>query len=211
MKKRTARSGFKHMRDQELLTFGYTVHAAMDGNAYFATPEPDLPTLVAAVDDFREKMEVANRKGSPLDISLKNDSREILTELLRRLAFYVNTTADGSLSIVLSSGFRLVALPTKAAPPAVPTRIRLDDFRQKGQVRLDFDAVPEAWLYEYQYTDQLDTSGQIVWPAEAYETPRSTTNILAPLLKGVEYYVRVRAKNGVGVSDWTTPESILAR
>jgi len=199
------------MRDQELLTFGYTVHAAMDGNANFATPEPDLPTLLAAADDFREKMEVANRKGSPLDISLKNDSREVLMELLRRLAFYVNTTADGSLSVILSSGFRPASLPTKAVPPEMPTRVRLSDFRQKGQVRLDFDAVPEAWLYEYQYTDQVDTGGQVLWPIEAYETPRSSTNILAPLQKGVEYHVRVRAKNGVGVSDWTTPESILAR
>src|SRR5690606_4269378 len=100
MKKRTARSGFKHMKDQELLTFGYTVHAAMDGNAYFATPEPDLATLLISVDDFRTKMEMANRKGSPLDFSLKNDSREILIELLKQLAFYVNKTARGDLSII---------------------------------------------------------------------------------------------------------------
>ena len=146
MKKRTARSGFKHMRDQELLTFGYTVHAAMDGNAYFATPEPDLTTLLAAVDDFREKMELANRKGSPLDFSLKNDSREVLIDVLKRLAFYVNTMADGALSVILSSGFRPVALPTRSVPPETPRWVTLTDYRQKGQARLDFEAVGWTWF-----------------------------------------------------------------
>ncbi|HWK58464.1 MAG TPA: fibronectin type III domain-containing protein [Parapedobacter sp.] len=211
MKKRTARSGFKHMKDQELLTFGYTVHAAMDGNAYFATPEPDLATLLISVDDFRTKMEMANRKGSPLDFSLKNDSREVLIELLKQLAFYVNKTARGDLSIILSSGFRPVALPTKSVPPQTPLWVTLSDYRQKGQARLDFEPVDNVRLYEYQYTDEVDASGQVVWPVDVLDTPRSSINVLAPLQKGVEYYVRVRAKNGVGASDWTDPVSILAR
>lgn len=199
------------MKDQELLTFGYTVQAAMDGNAYFAAPEPDLATLLAAVDDFREKMEAANRKGSPLDFSLKNDSREVLIETLKRLAFYVNTTANGELSVILSSGFRPVALPTKSVPPETPLWVTLADYRQKGQARLDFEAVDNVRLYEYQYTDEVDANGEIVWPTGVLDTPRSNINVLAPLQKGVEYYVRVRAKNGVGASDWTTPVSILAR
>ncbi|SEM43436.1 hypothetical protein SAMN05216436_104194 [bacterium A37T11] len=211
MNKRTARSGFKHLKDQELLTFGGTVLTAVTGNPYFTTPNPGLTVLETALEDFRDKMEVANRKGSPLDISLKNDSRDVLIEVLKQLAFYVNTVANGSLSVILSSGFRVMALPTRSMPPEKPTRVRLTDWLQSGQARLDFDPVKEAWMYEYQFTDALDETALPYWPQESLTTTRSNTNVLAPLTVGNRYFVRVRARNGMGMSDWTTAESIIAR
>ncbi len=211
MRKRTARSGFKHIKDNDLLSLGGTVHDAMDGNANFPTPEPTLEDVQDALDDYRAKLQAAQRKGSPLDMSLKNDSREVLVGLLKRLAFYVNTVADGSLSLILSSGFPVVALPTPAQPPAMPLRIRLRDHLQSGQIRLDFDPAPGAWLYEYQYSDQVDGMGGIEWPLGVQTTSRGNTNILAPVTPGTKYFVRVRARNAQGESDWTTPESIFAR
>jgi len=210
MKKRTARSGFKNIKDNDFLSLVGTVLLAMDSNPNFATPEPDLATVQAAYDDYKAKLEAASKKGSPLDKSLKNDSKEALGALMKRLAFYVNTVADGSLSVILSSGIPPTGEPVRQLPPMTPERIKLLDYLQAGQLNLVFDPVPEAWLYEYCYTSEKDAEGNILWP-EPLSTTRSRGNVLAPLEAGVRYFVRVRARNGAGYSDWSEPVSQIAR
>lgn len=210
MAKRNARSGFKHLRDQEVLDLSATVLGAMDGNPNFTTPVPDIADVQDAHDDYAQKLHVAKR-GSQLQVSLKNDAREVLIGLLKRLAFYVNTVADGSLTVVLSSGFRPMGLPTSAQVPNKPERVRLKSWLQSGQVQLIFDPSDGAWLYEYQYTSSTDAAGLPVWPDELLTTTRGNLNMLAPLTPGVCYFVRVRARNGLGYSDWTTPEHIFAQ
>ncbi|SEM33189.1 hypothetical protein SAMN05216436_103230 [bacterium A37T11] len=210
MNKRIARGGLKHIKDTDLLNIGNTVEAAMTGNTNFTTPSPALTVLTAANDDFRAKMEVASRKGSPLDKSLKNDSREVLEQVLKELAFYVNKVANGQLSVVLSSGFPVTGQPVKSTLPGIPERVKLADWLQSGQMMLSFDPLPDAWIYEYCYTDQKDAEGNIGW-TEPFTTTRSRNNLLAPVTPGVTYYARVRARNGNGVSDWSLTVSLIAR
>ncbi|MFB2118447.1 fibronectin type III domain-containing protein [Parapedobacter sp. 2B3] len=210
MKKRTARGGFKNIKDNDLLNLGGTVLLAMESNANFTTPDPDLAVVQAAYDDYKLKLETASRQGSPLDKSVKRDSKTALVGLLKRLAFYVNTVADGDLSIVLSSGFPVAGLPTPLMPPGIPERLRLLDYLQSGQLNLEFDPVEGAWLFEICVSSEKDAAGNIIWP-EPFISRSRTGNILAPLEVGVRYYARVRARNGSGVSDWSEPVSQLVR
>lgn len=198
------------MRDNDLLNIGGTVQSAMTGNTNFPEPSPTLLVLGTAMEDYRAKLEAASRKGSPLEVSLKNDSRENLLEVLKQLAFYVNTVANGSLSIILSSGFPSSSLAIKSQVPAIPERPKLADWLQSGQMVLSFDPVAEAWLYEYCYSDQKETDGSIVWP-DPLSTTKSRNNLLAPLTPGTIYYARVRSRNGNGISDWSDPVSLMAR
>lgn len=210
MVRRTARSGFKYLRDNDLLNQAGTVLLAMDSNANFPAPEPDLPAVQAAYDDYKGKLEVASRQGSPLDKSLKNDAKLELAALLKRLAFYVNTVADGSLSVILSSGFPVSGLPVRLLPPATPERLRLADWLQSGQAQLVFDPVPDAWMYEYAVSSQKEADGSIVWP-DPFTTRKSRGNVIAPVTPGVMYYARARSRNGAGFSDWSEPVSLIAR
>lgn len=210
MKKRTARGGFKHIKDNDLLNLAGTVLLAMQENANFPTPEPDLADVQTAYDDYKVKLETASRQGSPLDKSLKRDSKAVLAALIKRLAFYVNTIADGDLSIVLSSGFPVAGLPNKLMPPGIPERLKLLDYLQSGQFNLVFDPVDGAWLFEICVSKEKDEHGNIIWP-EPFTSRRCKGNILAPLEIGTRYYVRVRARNGAGVSDWSEPVSQIAR
>ncbi|SEM17214.1 hypothetical protein SAMN05216436_102127 [bacterium A37T11] len=210
MANRIAQGGFKQFRDNDLLNQGGTIVTAMTGNANFPNPVPALADVQAAVEDFRVKLEASSRKGSPLETALKNESREALVKLLKQLAFYVNTVADGSLSLVLSSGFPVTSLPSKPSVPPIPTRIKLSDWIQSGQVRLNFDSMPGAWMYEYTFTKDLDEQGTPIY-SNSFTTTKSSGNVLAPLMPGLTYYIKVRSRNGQGVSDWTTPESIIAR
>ncbi|SEM22059.1 hypothetical protein SAMN05216436_102270 [bacterium A37T11] len=210
MPTRTARSGFKHMRDSDLLNLGGTVLAAMTANTNFTNPNPALTVLETALEDYRTKLEASSRRGSPLEVSLKNDSRDALLSVLKQLAFYVNTVANGSLSVILSSGFPSSSIAVKSQVPAIPERLKLADWLQSGQMVFSFDPVLEAWMYEYCYADQKDTDGNIVWP-DPLSTTKSRNNLLAPLNPGTIYYARVRSRNGNGVSDWSDPVSLMAR
>ncbi len=210
MKKRTARSGFKNMRDTEFLNLVGTTIAAVDGNARFPMPEPALTDVQDAYDDYRTKLEIASRQGSPLDKSEKRDAKLHLAGLMKRLAFYVNTVADGDLSTILSSGLPLAGLPAKLLPPGIPERLRLLDYLQSGQFNFVFEPVGTSWLFEICLSREKDADGNIVWP-EPFTSRRAKGNILAPLEVGVRYYVRVRARNGAGVSDWSEPVSQLVR
>src|SRR3546814_8573508 len=104
--------------------------------AFFAVPTPPLEELVLAVTDYNEKIDYINRKCSTYDVQAKNASREVLIDVLRRLAFYVNTTADGVMHQLLSSGFRLKDLPSALPVPGIPTRIRLVDGDLSGELAL---------------------------------------------------------------------------
>ncbi|MEC3878617.1 fibronectin type III domain-containing protein [Parapedobacter sp. 10938] len=210
MIKRVARGGFKDLKDNEMLDLSATVLGAMESNTNFTEPSPTLAEVQAAHDEYAARLHVAKR-GSQLDNSLKRDAREVLEGLLKRLAFYVSTVANGSLSVVLSSGFRPNSLPKPTGAPGKPELVTVRSWRQSGQASLTFDKPAEALFCEYQYTSAKDMDGLPLWSDEIFDTPTGTGNIIAPLTPGEQYFIRVRARNKVGMSDWTTPEPYWAQ
>lgn len=210
MIKRVARGGFKDLKDNDLLDLSATVLGAMENNTNFTEPVPPLADVQAAHDEYAARLHIAKR-GSQLDNSLKRDARDALESLLKRLAFYVTTVAGGSLSVVLSSGFRPNSLPKPTGAPGKPALVRVESWRQSGQANLTFDKPAEALFCEYQYTSEKDMDGVPVWPDTVYDTSKGNLNIIAPLTPGTQYFVRVRARNKAGASDWTTPEPYWAQ
>ena len=209
MQKRYANTGFSNLGDDALATLGLTVISAMTDNPNFETPIPALEEVQILVDDFCDKLALT-RKGSPLNTSEKNHSRQLLEMELKKLAFYVNTVANGALHIVLSSGFPVKQLRSRLEIPAIPERLRLSDTSQSGQLRLDFNVVPKAWEYEYCYATKMGETNEPLW-TDIYHSTRSRNNVLAPLKPGSICYVRVRARNGKGVSDWSDTVSLMVR
>lgn len=209
MKNRYAITGFNRIADDALATLGLTVITAMTANPHFETPSPTLADVQTAVDDFHNKL-TNTKKGSPLNTSEKNYSRQFLEAELKKLAFYVNTTAGGALHIVLSSGFPVKQLPTSIDIPSTPERLRLSDTPQSGQIRLHFNSVKNAWEYEYSYATESDESGQPLW-GDILASTTSRNNVIAPLQPGSICRVRVRSRNGKGVSDWSEPVSLIVR
>ncbi|HWV71475.1 MAG TPA: fibronectin type III domain-containing protein [Pseudosphingobacterium sp.] len=209
MQNRYANTGFSKISDDALATLGVTVITAMTDNPHFETPVPALADVQLIVNDFRDKL-ANTRKGSPLNTSEKNHSRQLLEGELKKLAFYVNTVANGALHVVLSSGFPVKQLRTSLDIPLFPERLRLLDTSQSGQLRFDFNAAKNAWEYEYTYTTLVDDNGIPQW-GDILTTTSSRNNIIAPLEAGSICRVRVRSRNGKGVSDWSEPISRMAR
>lgn len=129
---------------------------------------------------------------------------------LKQLAFHVSTVADGSLQMLLSSGFEVSSYPRSADVPGVISGIFLRDGRQSGQMRLDFNRQPMTLLYEYRYAHEQDEEGNHLW-GEPITTSSSRQNILAPVTPFKRYFVQVRAINGYGKSDWSEPVSHITR
>ncbi|MFB2119946.1 hypothetical protein [Parapedobacter sp. 2B3] len=210
--KRQVKINYGDYRDADLGYLASTVLQAITENAeLFTEPNPPLTELEAAIADYDEKMQFTNRKGSPYDSEAKNASKEVLVDVLRRLAFYVNTTCNGMVHQLLSSGFRLKDLPKGLTVPNTPTRARLVDGDLSGQLALLFDPVPNATEFEYQVGTMVD--GEIAWGEMAsFRNGRNKRdNVINSLTPAVRYYVRVRARNPQGVSDWSDPVSQIAR
>lgn len=208
--KQQALGGFRQVNDDELLVRGSTVLQALTDNAFFPTPNPSLADLESKLQEFQEKLSVARRRGSPQDTAAKNDCRVELENVLKQLAFYVSMEADGSLQKLLSSGFDVSRYPRAGNVPNTITGVFLRDGKQSGQMRLDFNRDPQALLYEYCIANERDESGELIW-GDAISTSSSRQHIIAPVTPFKRHYVRVRAINGYGKSEWSEPVSFIPR
>lgn len=213
MRKDKVISNYGEWSDFELSTLAGRVVVAMNDSSaqtHFPSPDPELEVLEGLASDFIAKHEVASQRGSALQISQKNESRAALLAGLRRLAHYVNGIAEGRTSLLLSTGLVLVSAAKRLVAPGVTERIRLRDGALRGQMRLDFQAVKDAWEYEVNVGESVLGDPDIEW-TRTFGTTSSRGNILTDLTAGVIYHVRVRARNGRGIGDWSEPVSLLAR
>lgn len=209
-KNQRALSGFKRMKDDEILTQAKIINRALSENEYYEEPSPELVNLTSTTEDYETKLADARKKGSPFETALKNQAREKLETVLFDLAFYVNKTADGDLPILLSSGFPVSSVPRTLFSPDVVKGVELSDGRQPGQLRLDFQNQESTLVYEYRFTKEKDASGVLLWDGIIYKTSSSRSNII-PVEEGFRYFVQVRAINTKGIGVWSEAISLMAR
>lgn len=210
MRKERLLLSYTHLTDYELSTLAGRVLAAMTDNDNFPDPTPSLAELEPLVNTYRTRHEIASRRGSALEISQKNESRQQLLEAFKQLAFYINTVSDGSQPMLVSSGLILASQPREVYVPDIPRLLRLRDGRVSGQMRLDFEPVKDALEYLYTVSDTVDEQGNIVWP-DPVLTTRSRRNFIDPVEPGTTYFARVRARNSKGLGDWSETVSLIAR
>lgn len=210
MRKERLLLSYTHLTDYELSTLAGRVLAAMTDNDNFPDPAPSLAELEPLVNTYRTRHEIASRRGSALEISQKNESRQLLLEAFKQLAFYINTVSDGSQPMLVSSGLILASQPREVYVPDVPRLLRLRDGRVSGQMRLDFEPVKDALEYLYTVSDTVDGQGNVVWP-DPVLTTRSKRNFIDPVEPGTTYFARVRARNSKGMGDWSETVSLIAR
>lgn len=188
------------MRDDELARQTATIIQAMTDNDNFETPVPPLEDVQTALDDYLLKLSGATKRGGAEQTALKDEAKAELADLLKKLAFYVNTNTQGKLSVLKSSGF-----PTSDYPMAgdVPTRVydvRIRNGRMDGEVNITFKAVSKSLFYEYRYA--LVDEGEPEW-SEPVMTTNSVRNYLMVPQRMREYLVQVRAVNSYGISAWS--------
>lgn len=210
MRKKKVILDYSGINDHEFNTMIGKVIDCLDNHAILTDLPIPIVDLKNQADDFKVKWQKASRGGSILEIEEKNDSKKLLVLSLRSIAFYVNTVADGSRSILLSSGLILELDPKAAEVPGLVLGVELMDGKQRNQLQIRFKPLREAILYEYQVTGELDGSDQPVW-GETFQTSSSYGNVFSPVRTGYTYYLRMRARNRRGIGDWCDAVSLTAR
>ncbi|AIM37110.1 hypothetical protein KO02_10725 [Sphingobacterium sp. ML3W] len=210
MRKKKVILDYSLVSDDEFNTMVGKVMDCLEGHAILVDLPVSLVELKAQADDYKAKWQKASRGGSVLEIAEKNDSKKAVSRQLKNIAFYVNTVADGSRSILLSSGLILESDPKSSQIPGMVQEVVLVDGKQRNQLQVKFKPLREAILYEYQIAGTLDAFDQPVW-GEMLQTSTSYANIFSPVQPGFTYYLRVRARNKRGIGDWCDAVSLTAR
>lgn len=210
MRKATIYQSYEKWDDHSLSTLAGRTLAFMSDNDNFPDPRPTMEEYAPIVNDYREKHEVASKRGSQLELKARDNARATMLQAMKEIAFYVNTVAKGDAQVLASSGFELVPPRQSSAYPNIPKDLRLLDGRFSGELRLVFGSMRSAWEYEYCYATSLDEQGEPEWN-ELQRTTNSRMNYIPDLTPGDRCYARVRARNGKGIGDWSEAVSIIVR
>lgn len=199
------------MKDSDLAILAGKVAVAMEGNTYFSPDiQPSAAAILAAVTDYRAKHEVAINGGSKYERDLKKESKQALLYLLTHLAHSVNVEANGNVVALSSTGLLFNKQHTGLVEPGTTLRVLVRDGRISGQMRVDFDKIPDVFEYEIQVGQVMEGETEIRW-GTVYTTTSSSGTVIAPLTPGVRYYVRVRGRNRIGAGNWSDVASLLVR
>jgi hypothetical protein len=193
---------FKTLADSKFLTFGENVTAGVAAAVdVFANPVPALADINAELANYSALIQTSASRDK-VQVQLKNKSKFALQMMLSQLADYVNTTTSDSADLA-RTGFEL----NKMAQPitiTAPTRLRLMDGGNSGEVIIKFRKVKGAPSYLYQYSSDLALA-ETLW----VNRPGTAANYtFTGLTKGTTYHFRVVA---VGSNLQTVNSIVLNR
>jgi hypothetical protein len=184
--------------DEALLTKAQAIHDSMNENVHFPAPDPTLEELQTAISNYRAAL-VKSKDGSKEETADKNEKRQLLVELLRKLSYYVQVTSDGDETIILSGGFDTNKQSGTVGVLPKPDNFKVVTGANKGTIELSCDAVDHAAFYEFQYTKAPVTAAS-VW------TMRTATKrklLIEGLSSGQQYVFRIAAAGSDPNRTWS--------
>jgi len=183
----------------EKIVFYRNVIAKIKANAsVFTKPDEDLDTASTAVDTLEKNSIAASGGGHAATVAM-HASEDAADEIFRVLAAYVDRTAKGDESIILSSGFNTSKQPTSAQKPD----LTVQNGANSGSVKLVAKAVVKAGSYIWQSAKgslPVDDNG---WTTIGITTQAS--NDVTGLEVTAIFYFRVAAVTPEGTNDFSAP------
>ena len=197
--------GLRTQSAERLITTAGAVINGLTGNPSFPAPPVDMKTLQAAVDDLNAAL-AAQPQGGPSATAEKNNKKEALIALLRRLRHYVDENCGNDLSVLLSSGFQAAVTTRVRLPLANPSILNLG-LGNSTELVLKVTPIAHAKCYEVRMAVVCAGNTPGPWQsAGLFTNSRSMTiNGLTP---GTTYMFQVRSVGGsTRYSDWSNPVS----
>jgi hypothetical protein len=184
---------FRRLTVAQLIATSGAVIKGMTGNAVFANPPVDLKTAEAALDDLNAAV-AAQPNGGPAATAHKDNSREALIAILRKLAHYVQDNCSGDAAAVLNAGFT-VATFTKASSPLDKPVIVGIDFGNTTELVVKVNPVTRAKCYDVRYAAIGVGGSPDAW-LSAGQFTNSKSMAVNGLTPGTTYAFQVRAVGG---------------
>jgi hypothetical protein len=189
-------------RENELKTTSDRVIANMDNNPDFSDAPPALAELKKVLPEFTEAR--ANAKGRDITmVSIKNDKKAIVLDLLQQLADYVNVKSKGDRTMILSSGFYATSDDSgNNEPPSIGSlEVELG---QSGEVTTRAKNVAGAKAYVHQYTKEPPGTNT-EWIGEGSSSANHT---FEGMMSDKRYWFRVVA---IGVNKQKAYSPVVSR
>jgi hypothetical protein len=196
---------FKKQSAEQLTVMADAIIKGLTGNPAFPAPTVDLNAVQAAVDGLKAAL-AAQPCGGPAATAEKNNKKQALIFLLRKLRLYVEDNCGDDLAVLLSSGFQAAAIIRNRFPLANP-EIRGIHFGNSTELVLKVTSIACAKCYEVRMAAMGDGNVPGSWITAGFFTAvRSMT--IEGLVPGTTYAFQVRAIGGsTGYSDWSNPVS----
>ena len=139
-------------RENELSTTSERVTEKMENNPDFSDAPGALAELKKLLPEFRTAL--ANARGRDKQmVSIKNDKKAIVLDLLQQLADYVTVKCKGNRTMILSSGFDATSEDSgNSLPPSI--EILEVELNQSGEATTRAKNVAGAKAYVHQYTKE---------------------------------------------------------
>ena len=183
--------------DSALVIRARNIVEAMTHNPWFPAPVPSLAKVQAAIDAL-DKAQAATLSKTKGLVSVRNDARKKLRDLLLRLKGHVQAVANDNpefaVSIIKSAGMDIVERPARRKPilGVYPGPV-------SGSVRLVATAVAKEASYEWQWS----ADGGKTWVTER-RTQQANT-VVRRLQPGTRYGFRFQAVTRRLTTNWCDP------
>jgi hypothetical protein len=205
---------FDRLGEDSFSVRGGLVVRSLTGNPKFPEPwhanVPPLARITARFEAYQLASHAAMTTRDPARIAERNDARADITDMLRRLAPYLELQANGDRDALATTGFELrgdAPRTTPTGPLPAPADFRVKHGPRSGTLDVHVSRVDGAASYEVA-TSTGDPTAEAGW-AHALTTTSGMHMIVDSLTPAQTYWVRVRAINSAGYGAWTRPQHII--
>lgn len=146
MAKAKAKAGLRGLKASEKKRHATAILESMRGNPLFTAPSPSMVEFGEAIDRFEQAMIEALDLGRRAVIR-KNLAEQVITDMISRLAGYVNSVCMGDEVKILSSGFELAKRPSPISAISAPKAATARPGSGTDQLILRWRTVPGAVVY----------------------------------------------------------------
>jgi hypothetical protein len=192
-------SEYKQFSDANLLKFARQVVSSLKDNAQFPTLKDSVTAVENAVNEYEAALINAKGRDRTL-ISIKNDKKASLKELLADLSINVTQVCKGDRSMLLSSGFNISK--DRSAATKLPFMLTVD-LGLPGEATTRIPRVRDTRAYVHEYTADPVTPAS-VWRSSTSKSNRYTFTGLA---SGTKIWFRIIVFDKNGESTYLEPVS----
>lgn len=159
--------------------------------------------LTAANGTFHTAIAAAIN-GGPADTAAKDNARDVVEDMLRQIALYVQGKNNGDVTVILNAGFAPTSTNRAQSQLDTPAISAITN-EMSGQLVVRATPVDNAKAYQVRLT--VGTNA----PIDGGLFTQARRMVLTNLTPGTTYAVEVRAIGGsTGYSDWSDPVSHMA-
>jgi hypothetical protein len=209
-KAKTIRVSFSGTKatDADILALGQSVLKGVADPTIFPNLPVDLALLKTGLDNYA--ISVGNAiDGGKKAIAERDRQRGELIDMLRILAFYVETICKDDMTKFLLSGFTPRTTTRTAPQPVHPPNLRVQH-GPTGTLRVKLtDADPQAWSHEVEYAAIGGDGVTGKWISQPVTSIASLIPVIG-LTPGVTYAFHARSLGRLGLSEWSDSVTKMA-